>query len=836
MDQITNKAQPDKEQRLVVNQITIKAPNRTNLDISNVQRALRAADTGRRQRLYDLYAELMRDNILADAVRKRISAITNAELTFTRNDQPEAEIDRLMDSPGFEAVLTEIMLSLFWGITVTELEFTDGGIVPHPIPPKHIRPQFGEVALEENDERGVPYRGDDFFLEVGAADDLGLLLNVAPFVLYKRNNFGDWAQYVEIFGMPMRTAYYETYDEGARIELQKALEEAGAALVNILPKGSEFKVEPGASGGDGSVYDSLRKACNEEILIGVLGQTLTTVQGDKGARSLGEVHMQVQEDLHKADRRFVQRVLNTRFLSILEKRGFPVSGGYFTFVEQGESLSASDRLGLAERAANMAVPVPVSHIYEITGIPQPSANEAVVEPAGTGLPGTEGPESPDDRNWMERVFGFFAEAPGTGASTGANDSLEDMDGDTFDVRLAKRVARGESDYFDAELFNGTADRLLTSLRTGWRKGGVGLRNSIEYGAADDVALTAMETNLYHFAAAKTLTEIQQLNQAYRNSKSFEDFMTRASKITDTFNRRWARTEYDTAGQVAESASTYYRLQNQVRLFPFWEYRTVGDDKVREEHAALNGLILPASDARWKQIYPPNGWGCRCYVVPRMRQEAETVDFERMRKQCDRYFETAEFKKSAAQGFGVNRAELGLVFTANQQYIRKFPNKAAKYLNRLGAADYGLPTVAKRQAASGGDMPRFTGMAAEWFAARQRNGAVILKDWQDRGVTLTEKTYRGHTTGSHAGRVEYLQAMTETLTTPDEVWLNTERGKAAYENYTMIRYYRDVVIVVCCKIEQGKVNALKTWFPLEMKARVINSVRRGLLVFNKKASE
>lgn len=836
MDQITNKAQPDKEQRLVVNQITIKAPNRTNLDISNVQRALRAADTGRRQRLYDLYAELMRDNILADAVRKRISAITNAELTFTRNDKPEAEIDRLMDSPGFEAVLTEIMLSLFWGITVTELEFTDGGIVPHPIPPKHIRPQFGEVALEENDERGVPYRGDDFFLEVGAADDLGLLLNVAPFVLYKRNNFGDWAQYVEIFGMPMRTAYYETYDEGARIELQKALEEAGAALVNILPKGSEFKVEPGASGGDGSVYDSLRKACNEEILIGVLGQTLTTVQGDKGARSLGEVHMQVQEDLHKADRRFVQRVLNTRFLSILEKRGFPVSGGYFTFVEQGESLSASDRLGLAERAANMAVPVPVSHIYEITGIPQPSANEAVVEPAGTGLPGTEGPEPPDDRNWMERVFGFFAEAPGTGAAIGGDNRIGDREEDDFSTRLAKRTARGEARYFDRELFDRTAGDLLDAFHAGWRKGGVGLRNSIEYGAADDVALTAMETNLYHFAAAKTLTEIQQLNQAYLDSKSFEDFMTRASKITDTFNRRWARTEYDTAGQVAESASTYYRLQNQVRLFPFWEYRTVGDDKVREEHAALNGLILPASDARWKQIYPPNGWGCRCYVVPRMRQEAETVDFERMRKQCDRYFETAEFKKSAAQGFGVNRAELGLVFTANQQYIRKFPNKAAKYLNRLGAADYGLPTVAKRQAASGGDMPRFTGTAAEWFAARQRNGAVILKDWQDRGVTLTEKTYRGHTTGSHAGRVEYLQAMTETLTTPDEVWLNTERGKAAYENYTMIRYYRDVVIVVCCKIEQGKVNALKTWFPLEMKARVINSVRRGLLVFNKKASE
>lgn len=833
MDHIINKKE---QQELVINHITVQAPNRTNLDISNVQRALRSADYGRRQMLYNLYNELMRDNILEDAVRKRISAITNASLTFTRQDHTEDAIDTLMDTPEFEMILRQIMLSRFWGITVTEMEFVGDLVIPHPIPPKHIRPQFGEIALAENDEHGVPYRDDDFFLEVGQPDDLGLLFNVAPFVLYKRNNFGDWAQYVEIFGMPMRTAYYETYDESARIELQKAMEAAGGALVNILPKGSDINVQPGAASGDGSVYDSLRKACNEEILIGILGQTLTTIQGDKGARSLGEVHLQVQEDLHKADRRFVQRVLNTKLVPMLEKRGFPVSGGFFTFVEQGEKLSAADKLSLVERAAQLSVPVPISHIYEITGIPQPEPGEEIANPAGFEVPEPETLEQSENRNLMERILGFFAGAPVMGASTGANDSLEDMDGDTFDVRLAKRVARGESGYFDAELFGDTSDRLLTALRTGWRKGGVGLRNSIEYGASDDVVLTAMETNLYHFSAAKTLTEIQQLNQAYRDSKSFEDYLARASKITDTFNRRWARTEYDTAGQVAESTSTYYRLKSQTDLFPYWEYRTVGDDKVREEHAALNGIILQSRDVRWKQIYPPNGWGCRCYVVPRMRHEAEAVDFERMRKQCDKFFGTAEFRKSQAQGFGVNRAELGLVFTANQHYIRKFPTKAAKYLNRLGATDYGLPTVAKRQEAAAGVAPRYDGTAEAWFAGRQQDGTVKLTDWQGRGVTLAEKNYRGHTTGSHAGRVEYLQAMTETLTAPDEVWLNTERGKSIYDNYTLIRYYRDSVIVVCCKIAGGKVNEVRTWFPLTAKKSVQASHRRGLLIYNKKASE
>ncbi|MDE7466685.1 MAG: hypothetical protein K2M59_09765, partial [Muribaculaceae bacterium] len=39
-----------------------------------------------------------------------------------------------------------------------------------------------------------------------------------------------------------------------------------------------------------------------------------------------------------------------------------------------------------------------------------------------------------------------------------------------------------------------------------------------------------------------------------------------------------------------------------------------DDKVRPEHAALDGVTLPPSDPFWVEFYPPNGWNCRCTVV------------------------------------------------------------------------------------------------------------------------------------------------------------------------------------------------------------------------------
>ena len=45
-----------------------------------------------------------------------------------------------------------------------------------------------------------------------------------------------------------------------------------------------------------------------------------------------------------------------------------------------------------------------------------------------------------------------------------------------------------------------------------------------------------------------------------------------------------------------------------------QYRTAGDDRVREEHAALNETTLPPSDPFWQRYLPPNGWNCRCSAV------------------------------------------------------------------------------------------------------------------------------------------------------------------------------------------------------------------------------
>ena len=51
----------------------------------------------------------------------------------------------------------------------------------------------------------------------------------------------------------------------------------------------------------------------------------------------------------------------------------------------------------------------------------------------------------------------------------------------------------------------------------------------------------------------------------------------------------------------------------------YKYVTVGDDRVRDSHIALDGVTLPKDDPFWETNTPPNGWACRCQTIPIFRE-------------------------------------------------------------------------------------------------------------------------------------------------------------------------------------------------------------------------
>lgn len=62
-----------------------------------------------------------------------------------------------------------------------------------------------------------------------------------------------------------------------------------------------------------------------------------------------------------------------------------------------------------------------------------------------------------------------------------------------------------------------------------------------------------------------------------------------------------------------------------------QYLATEDDRVRESHLALNGIVLPKNDPFWDKHLPPWEWGCRCRIRamnPDLVEEERLADEER----------------------------------------------------------------------------------------------------------------------------------------------------------------------------------------------------------------
>lgn len=77
-----------------------------------------------------------------------------------------------------------------------------------------------------------------------------------------------------------------------------------------------------------------------------------------------------------------------------------------------------------------------------------------------------------------------------------------------------------------------------------------------------------------------------------------------TNIRTSYNQARAREQYNLPH------STYLR------------YVAIDDNRVRQSHKSLHGLILHRDHAFWKTCYPPNAWNCRCRVQSYSKAQIE----------------------------------------------------------------------------------------------------------------------------------------------------------------------------------------------------------------------
>ena len=370
-------------------------------DISVWKNAVSSARYGRRIQLNRLTENLILDGVLSRSINKRIEAITNAELIFVdKNNEPVPEINTLIDTPAFELLLREINLANAHGISVIDVL----SILPlevFSVPRRNINAELKLIIPDESSiETGLAYQDIPFIIEVTSDDPFGYIYKAAPYVIYKRGGFGDWAQFVELFGMPFRLGQYDAFDTNTRDEIVKSLQMAGAAPWAVVPKEGKFEFIQNRAQGDGQLYDLFIDRCDKEILISVLGQTMTTQDGS--SKSQSETHKEVEEDINKSDSRFTRRILNDKLVPILAMAGLPVEGGKFIFKEQGENLSTLEKINIAVIVKTNGIPVSDDYFYETSGIPKPTPTQIkqLEPPTPDPVPVPDNPDlnNPDPNN------------------------------------------------------------------------------------------------------------------------------------------------------------------------------------------------------------------------------------------------------------------------------------------------------------------------------------------------------------------------------------------------------------------------------------------------------
>jgi hypothetical protein len=355
--------------------IVLQMPEIFMFDMNAYMQSVKAAkgiDFSNRARLYDMYDSTSLDLHLSGVIAKRMRGVTKIPIEFRRNGVPDDEINKQIKSPWFKQLRKDLVMSEFWGFTLVQFYLNDEGNIRYDlINRKHYDPIHRKLLKYQGSMDGVPI--DDFpdMLFVGSERDLGIYAELLPAVLYKRGDMSDWAQFCNIFGMPIREYTYDAGDEDARRRVIADARRQGANAAYIHPKESELKLlEAGNKTGSSDLYRTFAEYWDSKMSIRVLGNTLTTDAKSTGTQALGSVHKEEEDEMNSDDRDFILDILNYDMRPIFASLGFNVEGGEFVYAKK-DKINPAQQIDIVQKLSSMGLPIDDDYLYETFCVAKP---------------------------------------------------------------------------------------------------------------------------------------------------------------------------------------------------------------------------------------------------------------------------------------------------------------------------------------------------------------------------------------------------------------------------------------------------------------------------------
>lgn len=379
---------------------------------SKLARILDAAETGDLVAQFELFEDMEeKDGHIASEMNKRRRACILDWQVVPPEKSPTpletrnaAQLDELVQEiPDFEDMLFDLTDATGKGFACLEIEWhrVEGYWLPKTV--TH-RPQswfslhrgYRQEMRLRSDKAvdgvpGEPLNPFGWITHVHKAKS-GYLERAALFrqltwtYLFKNYSVGDLAEFLEIYGIPVRLGTYPaSASEKDKATLLRALASIGHNAAGIVPEGMLLDFKDAATG-DPKAFELMISWCERNQSKVILGGTLTSgADGKASTNALGNIHNEVRKDLRDGDVRQLNSTLSRDLVyAIAAINGLAPEGLRRCPVFKLNADETEDLKALSEalpKLVSIGVRPTVKWAHERLGIPVAQAGEAVLLPA-----------------------------------------------------------------------------------------------------------------------------------------------------------------------------------------------------------------------------------------------------------------------------------------------------------------------------------------------------------------------------------------------------------------------------------------------------------------------
>lgn len=780
-------------------------------------------------RLIDVYEDALLDTHLSAVLQHRTLNVMNTPFRIKKNGEVDDDLTALLNKRWMYDLIQEVQRSIYFGYTCLEWHFDSNGEVSSvsSVLRHHIIPQRNELLPNVNLQHGVNITEEPFTntYTLIKHNSLGLLLECCKYTIFKKYATSHWQQLQQLFGIPMRVGRTSSKNQAVIDKIFDTLKNMGTAGFGVLPEGTMIEFIENGKNDPHNIFQKAIEVSDNQLSMRVLG----TPNSDKGGSYAKEkVNYARNNDITKADLRYVVFVINDQILPLLNKWGYDLEGATIEFDPTWSLDLANNQLEIDQWLFEK-YKIPVEYIHDTYGVPVEEKEVEVDEPKPP-IDEKKKVVPTDEADELENVL-----------ETTINESIDIMSFEFVNELVNSDVTIGNlppyfetliKDIYNQKLVDGTInqDLYFDGFNDMWEsiRANFGLTTQINNGTNTANWLQLQQNNIYAFSAAKSFAEMQTLRDLVFDGKKirpFGEFRKDALKIYGTYNENWLKTEFDAVKRGTVSGKKWLNIQRDKDIYPYLMYKTKGDKRVRDEHADLDGLIFHVDNPIWKTIYPPNGWNCRCYVVQLRKSDLTAEQLRQAESSSESERAERIFKDSHKNEYWhKNVGEAAILDYKNSNYM----SAMNVGMNDLEAVrNYGLRSIDDiLSKETYKDLQSDELTAAEWF-----KGMMTANNGKDNVFSINTELV-GTPIGVGNRFVDFLESNADiekfittefenVLLSPNEIWSNTD-----IDTMTFVKYYNGKVVSI--NINQ---DTNKHWFAETMD--VDNDVfRKGVLLYRK----